>query len=100
MDTKPHKKAFYVFMNQREIHEIEIRVGAGMKYNCFSTDERVVSGTGKRYVVLDLLNDLLRARCRDVRAKLKRTFNLAHSRMQMSSGAEFSKEFDIETLLD
>jgi len=99
MATKPDKAALYVFLNRTELHEIVVRVGAGVSYVNHLPNDCIVSGTGGKYVDLQLLINLQRAQCSKVRPKLKRTFKAAHKRMKFLSGTEFSKEFDIEQLL-
>jgi hypothetical protein len=99
MATKPDKAAFYVFMNRTELHEIAIRVGAGITCINHLPNDRIMSGTGEKYVDLQLLVNLHKAKCSKVRPKLKRTFQAAHKRMKLLAGREFSEQHDIEQIL-
>jgi hypothetical protein len=99
MVNKPDKAAFYVFINGHEIHEIAVRVGLEVTCRNFSRDDRVVSGTGKRYVLLDRLVDLQKSKCSVVKRRLRHTFEDAHNQMVTKHGMEFSREFDIEEML-
>jgi hypothetical protein len=99
MASKPDKAAFYVFLNRTELHEIGIRVGAGVSYIDHLPHDRIVSGTGEKYVDLQLLVNLQKANCSTVRPKLRRTFQAAHNRMKSLSGTEFSEQYGIEELL-
>jgi hypothetical protein len=99
MANKPDKAAFYVFINGHEIHEIEVRVGSGVRQINHSRDDRIVSGTGVKYVTLGRLVNLQKSKCSVVSRRLRHTFEDAHRRMVAKSGTEFSREFDMEELL-
>lgn len=99
MSDKPDKKAFYVFLNKMHLHEIAIEVGRGVTYIDHSPNDRIVSGTGEKYVNLRLLVNLRKQKCKKVRSKLRMTFQNAYSRMNYLSGNEFSKKHIIKQLL-
>lgn len=99
MATKRDQMASFVFLNRTELHEIVVHVGAGITYVNHLPNDRIISGSGDKYVDLKLLTDLDQAKCNNVRVNLQRTFEEAHEQMEHSSGIEFSKAFDIEQLL-
>ncbi len=99
MASKPDKEALYVFINGHEIHEIAIRIGSKVKHSNLSHLNQVVSGTGKKYVLLDRLVDLQESKCSVVKRRLRHTFEDAHTRMRTKQGTEFSREFDMGELL-
>jgi hypothetical protein len=95
MATKADKHAAYVFMNMDTLLEIIIRVGSGITKTDHMPKDRIVSGSGDKYVKLTLLTDLPKANCGIVRPKLVSTFKAAHDRMKQAGGIEFSENHDI-----
>jgi hypothetical protein len=95
MESKPDKRAAYVFMNMTTLLEITICVGIGITPTDHMPNDRIVSGSGDKYVDLQLLTNLHKVNCDMVRPKLIRTFKRAHRKMTLLSGSEFSKEYDI-----
>jgi len=99
MSHKPDKKASYVFLNKIHLHEITIEVGRGVTYANHLQNDRIVSGTGEKYVDLKLLVNLRKQKCKKVHTKLKATFENAYYRMKYLSGNEFSEKHNIKQLL-
>ncbi|HBM16792.1 MAG TPA: hypothetical protein DD381_10680 [Lentisphaeria bacterium] len=99
MKSKPDKKAFYVFINKNELHEISIEVGNGVKYINHLPGDRLVSGCGAKYVDLGLLIDLNTKKYNKVRADLETTFLNAYNNQSKANGKEFSNGYTIKYLL-
>ncbi len=97
MKSKSDRKASYVFMNMTALLEISICVDGGVTLTDHMPKDRIVSGSGDKYVDRDLplLTDLGKKNCGVVRSNLKRTFEIAHAKMKLLSGREFSTEHDI-----
>jgi hypothetical protein len=98
MKTKPDRKAFYVFMNTTVLSEVIVCADTGITLKDHMPNDRIVSGSGDKYVVLALLTDLAKKNCGDVRKPLERTFTSAHTKMTKQGGIEFSEEHDITRL--
>jgi hypothetical protein len=98
MGRKPDRKAFYVFINMAALIEIIVCADTGITVKDHMPNERIVSGTGAKYVSLALLTDLQKKRAVDVRGLLEQTFRTAHGNMMAQGGNELSKEFDVATL--
>lgn len=99
INYKSDKKAFYVFINRDELHEISIVVGQGVSYKNHLPHDRIVSGTGEKYVDLKLLINLRKQKCKKACDKLRTTFKNAYDRMKLMSGNEFSEKYCIKQLL-
>lgn len=98
MKAKPDRNAFYVFMNATVLSEVIVCAEAGITLKDHMPNDRIVSGSGDKYVVLALLTDLAQKNCGDVRRSLERTFNSAYAKMMKQGGIEFSEEYDITRL--
>lgn len=97
MKQKEDKTAFYVFMNKKTMCEIKISATGEITLTDHLQDDhdRIVSGTGAKYVDLGLLTDLKKKKCKKVIPLLKKTFLNAHEKMVKSGGNEFCKNYII-----
>jgi hypothetical protein len=98
MATKPDKIAGYVFMSMGELLEITVRVGKGVTIHDHWPHDRIVSGSGDKYVDLGELVDLNQMKYREVRAKLQSTFLKAHDKMMEAGGIDFSNVSDTKRI--
>jgi hypothetical protein len=100
MRFKPDKSAFYVFISKDRLSEISIDVKNGVKRIDHLPNDRIVSGSGSKYVVdLNLLENLRKRKCKKVYKGLRNTFKKAYSLMSFGSGNEFSKQHKIYELV-
>ena len=100
MRFKSDKSAFYVFISKNMMYEIAIEIESGVKRIDHLPNDRIVSGSGSKYVVeLNLLENLQKRKCKKVYKGLINTFNKAYSCMSFASGNEFSKQHKIYELL-
>jgi hypothetical protein len=95
MASKADKKAFYVFMNMKELKEIVLEVGKPIALQDHMPDDRLVCGDGRPFVDLKLLTDLHSKTCGAVLKSLEATFSLAYQRQVLQGGMAFSKDFQV-----
>ena len=99
MKLKSDKSAFYVFISKDVLYEIAVEVGTGVKRIDHLPSDRIVSGTGDKYVAdLKLLENLRKRKCKKVYNSLRETFKQSYLRMSFRSGNEFSKKYKIYQL--
>jgi hypothetical protein len=98
METKPDRKASYVFMNMTTLSEVIVCADTGITLKDHMPNDRIVSGSGDKYVALTLLTDLPKKKCGDVQKPLELTFMSAHAKMTKQGGIEFSQDHDITRL--
>ena len=98
MRRKPDRKAFYVFMNMATLVEIVICADTGITVKDHMPNDRIVSGSGGKYVSLALLSHLRHRSAGDVRKSLEQTFKAAHDKMTVQGGNALSEEFDVTAL--
>jgi hypothetical protein len=96
MMSKPDKSAYYVFISKNMLCEISIEVENGIKRIDYLPDDRIVSGSGKKYVInLNMLENLKKRKCKKVYKSLIDTFKKAYIRMNLIPMNEFSKQYKI-----
>lgn len=99
MKLKSDKAAFYVFINKNILYEIVIEVENGVKGIDHLPHNRIVSGTGSKYINnLKQLENLQKRNCSKVCNSLKEIFKQAHSRARFLSSNEFSRQYKIYKL--
>ena len=92
MKTKSDRKASYVFMNMTTLSEVIVCADTGITLKDHMPNDRIVSGSGDKYVALTFLTNLPKKSCGDVRKPVERTFKSAHAKMTNQGGMEFSEE--------
>jgi hypothetical protein len=93
---KLDKSAFFVFISNNMLCEIAIEVENGIRRIDHLPNDRIVSGSGKKYVVdLKLLENLQKRKCKKVYKSLINIFKKAYLRLSFASGNEFSKQYKI-----
>ncbi len=95
MKAKPDKQAFFVFLNAKQLLEITISAERGVSLKDYQANDRIVSGSGMKYVSLDRLKDLPRKPMAEVRGLLETTFQEALQKLKEQQGDEFSAEYDL-----
>lgn len=96
MKLKEDKTAFYVFMNKKTMYELEISATGEIIPKDHLPNDRIVSGTGEKYVDLGLLIDLQKKKCKKVIPMLKKTFLNAHDELIKLGGNEFCRNYTIQ----
>ena len=91
MKLKSDKSALYVFISKDILYEIVVRVGRGVEGIDHLPNDRIVSGTGGKYIDdqkdLKLLENLWKRKCGKVYSSLRETFKHAYFRMSFASGS-------------
>jgi hypothetical protein len=98
MNLKIDKKAFYVFMNMTELFEITVEVGEPISLHNHMPNDKIVSGNGSKYADISALENLHKKKCSAVRNCMEKTFLLAHYKLKLLNGHEFSKVYEIMRL--
>jgi len=96
MKSKEDKTAFYVFMNRKTMYELKVGATGEIITIDHLPCDRIVSGTGEKYVDLGLLIDLQKKKCKKVIPMLKKTFLNAYDELIKSGGNEFCRNYTIQ----
>ncbi|NEX17103.1 MAG: hypothetical protein C1943_10840 [Halochromatium sp.] len=98
MMSKADRRAYYVFMNMTTLLEVMICARTGVTMRDHMPHDRILSGSGSKYVSLRLLADLAYQSSAHVQGPLVETFKTAHAQMMRRHGIELSEMFDLARL--